>query len=118
MGRDMDRRRIQNLENMVKRMAADRIKMIQAFQNAFQAMGGRVHAITQAITVLGESNPEVLKLLQVQSEEGTDEADSGDGQSRILPMSGARADSRTPTDAELSEDSASGETAESSGGGK
>ena len=112
----MDRRRIQNLENTVKRMVADRIKMIQAFQNAFQAMGGRVNAITQAVTILGENNPEVLKLLQIQPEEGTDEADSGDGQSRILPMQGARADSGDQGNAELSEDSAGSEATESSGG--
>jgi len=118
MGRDMDRRRIQNLENTVKRMAKDRIKMIQAFRDAFNAMGEKLNAHTQAITILSKGNSEVLKLVQVQSKEGSDEASGGDGQSRILPMPSNRADSGDQGTSESDEDSSSGEVTKPSGGEK
>ena len=118
MGRDIDRRRISILENTVKRMTRDRIKMIQAFQGAFNAMGEKLNALTQAITILGKRDPEVLKFVQVQPKEGSNEASSGDGQSRILPMSGNRADSGDQGTPESGEDSASSQIVKPSGSEK
>lgn len=108
MGRDIDRRRIKNIEDSIKRLNSNLINTIKAFQSAFITLKERSDVLTKALNILGENNPEILELLQVQSKEGANEASGGDEQPRILPMPGARIDSGVKGTPESSSDKAGG----------
>ena len=81
--------------------------MIGAFQDAFRKLQERADANTKAIRILGHANPEVLKLLQVQPEEGADEVSSGDAKPRILPLPGHGDDSGAKDESESNKDTPS-----------
>ncbi len=105
---------IRALTKTISVMQRQRMQMIKAFQNAFRVLEGRFNATAEAVRILGDGNPEILKLLQIQPEEGANEAGSGDEKPRILSLPGARDDAGTEGHAESSEDKASSQALGSS----
>lgn len=98
---------IRMLRDSISKMQNQRIEMIKAFQLAFGALQGKVNDIVKAVHILGGENPEILKLLPLQSEEGSDEAGSGDGKQGVLPVSSAGTDPRPSDTSAPGEDEAS-----------
>ena len=87
---------IQQLRGTISKMQNQRIELIKAFQLAFGALQGKTNDIIKAIHILGNGNPEILKLLPLQPEEGADEAGSGDAKQGVLPVSSAGTDTPAP----------------------
>jgi len=94
-----DKVRIRENTKTIAAMLKTREEMIKAFQFAFRALQERIDSHERVFRLLGETHPEILEQLQIQSENTKpDENSGGDGRSKILSVANSGVSTRIVRD--------------------